>query len=194
MSNSSMITDIAFFLGIGVLAFLLWMMLLSLLSEKTQYWPPPGRETWQYQTLWWGIRTLIVCIAIVIYTNHSTWNIPHSLRYYLALPIFVCSFAIGSIAAFQLGWKNTHGIADRFVERGMYKISRNPQYVLYAISFLSLAVFVASIKAAILLSLLAIWYLLAPFPEEKWLEREYGEAYTSYKAKVSRYLGRGGAS
>lgn len=194
MSNSSVITNIAFFLGIGVFVFLLCMMLMSLRRDKTQYWPPPGRGTWQYQTLWWSIRTLIVCIAIVIYTNHSTWNIPQSLRYYLALPIFVCSFLIGTIAAFQLGWKNTHGIADRFIEQGMYKFSRNPQYVLYAMSFLSLAVFVASIKAAILLSLLALWYLLAPFPEEKWLEREYGEAYTLYKAKVSRYLGRRGTS
>ena len=110
----------------------------------------------------------------------------------MALPVFLFSFSIGMLGTYQLGWKNTHGIAEGFIDSGLYRFSRNPQYVLYSISFLSLAVLVASIKGAILLSLLAAWYLLAPFPEEKWLENKYGEAYREYKSKVPRYIGVGG--
>ena len=108
---------------------------------------------------------------------------------YIAMPIFLLSFTLGSIAALQLGWRNTHGEAIQFVKTGFYKYSRNPQYVLFSISFLTLGIWAASLEALILLLLLSFLYLRAPFPEEKWLEKKYGETYLVYKREVSRYFG-----
>ena len=43
--------------------------------------------------------------------------------------------------------------------------------------------------AAMLLLMWALFYLLAPFLEEPWLEQEYGSEYLAYKKRVPRFLG-----
>lgn len=178
-----------FLIGLGVHTLLLVMMLASVRDPDFQFWPPPSKDTWQYHLLWWCVRLLVICIGWLIYSEHSSFNLPDWFRFYICMPLFVITFALGSIAAFQLGWRNTHGEAVKFVNTGFYKYSRNPQYVLYSISFLCLGFWASSVKALILLALLAMWYLRAPFLEEQWLEQQYGESYLSYKRQVSRYFG-----
>jgi protein-S-isoprenylcysteine O-methyltransferase Ste14 len=180
---------IVFLIGVLVNAFLLSMMFASARHAQFQYWPPPGRHSWQYHSLWWSVRLLVVCICVLIYIEHSSLALPSWLRFYFAMPLFFLSFALGTVAAKQLGWANTHGIAEKFVARGFYKYSRNPQYVFYSVSFISLGIWAASAKALVLLTLLSFWYLRAPFPEERWLESKYGERYTTYKNRVPRYFG-----
>ena len=179
--------DLVFILGLIVHAFLLVMMLLSARQESFQFWPPPSKNSWQYHSLWWGIRILVACIGWLIYAEHSTLNLPDWLRFYVAMPCAITLFVLGTIAAKQLGWANTHGIADRFIRTGFYRYSRNPQYVFYALGFLCLGIWAASLKALILLLLLSVWYLRARFSEEKWLEAQYGREYLDYKNKVPRY-------
>ncbi len=184
--------QIIFLIGLLVNSFLLIMMIASSSNKRFQYWPPPSKNTWQYHSLWWSIRIIVLCISGLIYLDNSTLNIPQWLRFYLAMPGFVITFLLGTVAAMQLGWSNTHGVAQKFVARGFYRYSRNPQYVFYSISFLLLGLWVASFKALVLLLLLGVWYLRAPFPEEIWLEKQYGEKYLNYKKQVSRYFGRSG--
>lgn len=181
--------QIFFLIGLLINGFLLLMMFLSSGNDKFQYWPPPNKRSWQYHSLWWSVRILVICIGVLIYTDNSTIELPFWLRFYLGLPIFFATFILGSIAAVQLGWTNTHGIAENFVASGLYKYTRNPQYVFYSISFIFLGLWVASLEALILLLLLSFWYLRAPIPEEKWLEKQYGEEYLKYKRKVPRYFG-----
>lgn len=184
--------QIIFLIGLLVNVFLLMTMLASSNNKRFQFWPPPSKNTWQYHSLWWSIRLIVVCICSLIYLDNSTINIPYWLRFYLAMPGFIVTFLFGTVAAAQLGWSNTHGVAEKFVASGFYRYSRNPQYVFYSISFLLLGLWVASFKALILLVLLGVWYLRAPFPEEVWLEKQYGEKYLNYKKQVSRYFGRSG--
>lgn len=182
------INQVVFSLALAVNLFLLAMMYGSEKSKRFQFWPPPSSNSWQYYALWWSIRIIVVCIIWLIYREHSTLGMPDNLRFYVAAPIFMASFLLGTIAAFQLGWRNTHGEAEKFVQNGFYRFSRNPQYVIYSISFLSLSVCADSLKALILLVLLSVWYLRAPFPEEKWLTDQYGETYEYYKKRVPRYF------
>lgn len=178
-----------FLIGLSINGFLLALMQASSNNERFQFWPPPSRNSWQYESLWWSVRMLVACIAWLIYTEHSSFNVPTWLRLYVAMPGFVITFSLGSIAALQLGWTNTHGIQDKFITSGFYRYSRNPQYVFYSISFLFLGLWAASLKAMVLLLLLAIWYLRAPFPEERWLASRYGDTFLNYKERVSRYMG-----
>lgn len=181
--------EAVFLAGLSVHVYLLVMMLLSSFKEHFQFWPPPSKKSWQYHSLWWGIRVLVICICWLIYTDHSSVDMPSWLRFYFAMPSAIVFFTLGTIAAIQLGWTNTHGVADRFVATGFYKFSRNPQYVFYSISFVLLGIWAASFEALILLILLSAWYLRAPFPEEKWLEAQYGQEYIKYKNTTPRYLG-----
>lgn len=182
-------SEITFLLGLSVNGFLLLMMFRSTKNERFQFWPPPNKNSWQYHSLWWCVRLLVICIVTLIYLDHSNIDVPYWLRFYISMPSFILTFILGSIAATQLGWSNTHGIAEKFVANGLYRYSRNPQYVFYSASFIFLGLWAASAKAFVLLLLLSFWYLRAPFPEEKWLEKQYGEEYLKYKLKVPRYLG-----
>ena len=179
-------------IGLAINIFLLVLMLAASKIETFQFWPPPGNQTWQYHSLWWSIRLLVVCVCGLIVLDHSTLSIPAWLRFYVAAPVFLFTFFLGTVAAVQLGWKNTHGIAEEFVAAGLYRFSRNPQYVCYSTSFLMLGIWAASANALILLLTLSLWYLRAPISEESWLEKQYGDVYKAYKAKVPRYLGFGG--
>ncbi len=181
--------EVIFLTGLGIHLLLLVMMIASAIKSDFQFWPPPCNSAWQYHLLWWSVRLLVVCIGWLIYSEHSSFTLPNSIRFYICMPLFMVTFILGSIAAFQLGWRNTHGEAVKFIKTGFYKYSRNPQYVLFSISFLCLGFWAASIKAFVLLTLSAMWYLRAPFPEERWLEQQYGASYLTYKQQVPRYFG-----
>ena len=157
-------------------------------SQKKQFWPPPGQKTWQYHILWWSVRTIVLSIVALAYLEWGSLQLSDTLRYWVALPTFFLAFLLGSAAALNLGWTNTHGIENGFVDHGFYRYSRNPQYVLFSISFIAASVLIASSKALVLLWLLAFWYLIAPFPEERWLEERYGEKYLNYKKRIPRYF------
>ena len=178
-----------FIIGFLANAFLLTMLALGQVKENFQFWPPPKRDSWQYRSLWGAIRVLVLCIGLISWFEWSSLDIPHWLRFYVALPIFVIAAVLGTVAFLQLGWRNSHGEAAGFIETGLYKYSRNPQYVFYSIAGVFLGVLVASPKAIVLLVLAIFCYLSAPFPEERWLAKQYGERYLAYKRQVPRYLG-----
>ena len=178
-----------FIIGLLANAFLLTMLALGQVKENFRFWPPPKRDSWQYRSLWGAIRVLVLCIGLISWFEWSSLDIPHWLRFYVALPMFVIAAVLGTVAFLQLGWRNSHGEAAGFIETGLYKYSRNPQYVFYSIACIFLGVSVASSKAIVLLVLAIFCYLSAPFPEERWLAKQYGEKYLAYKRRVPRYLG-----
>lgn len=179
-----------FSLLLTIILFLLLMTAVSHYRHDLQFWPPPDKQTWQYRSFWAAFRLLFIGLPTLIYFEWSAVPIADWLRFYLALPVLIVSTTLGSLAFVQLGWCNTHGEAAGFLQTGLYRYSRNPQYVFYVAAYLSLAVLVASGKVALLLVLLSLWYLFAPFPEERWLEQRYGEKYLAYKRRIPRYWGR----
>jgi protein-S-isoprenylcysteine O-methyltransferase Ste14 len=165
------------------------MILFCRIKLKKQLWPPPGRNSWQCHIVWWSVRVIAICIGVISFQEWATLPIPDQIRFNIALPVFLFSASLGTLGFIQLGWRNTHGGAEKFIDTGIYKYSRNPQYLFYSISFISLGLLVASPKALVLLVLMSVWYLLAPFPEETWLEKQYGQRYLKYKSRVPRYFG-----
>jgi protein-S-isoprenylcysteine O-methyltransferase Ste14 len=78
---------------------------------------------------------------------------------------------------------------SRLVVAGPYKFTRNPMYLALAVVYLGIAVADQSLWALILLPVvLTIIRRRAIAPEEAFLERRFGADYTSYKAKVGRWL------
>ena len=79
--------------------------------------------------------------------------------------------------------------ASSLVATGPYKFTRNPMYLGLAVVYLGIAITDQSLWALILLPVvLTIIRRRAIEPEEAFLERRFGADYTSYKAKVRRWL------
>ena len=82
-------------------------------------------------------------------------------------------------------WKPT----TQVIQRGPFRITRNPMYLQMVLVCLGFAVALANLWILILTPLCA-WLLqrLAILPEEKYLEDKFGEGYLAYKRSVRRWI------
>jgi protein-S-isoprenylcysteine O-methyltransferase Ste14 len=84
---------------------------------------------------------------------------------------------------------NPTGAAQKLADRGIYAWTRNPMYLGVTIAFIGLAFGLAS-TWLLILALLMPFALkkLAIDPEEAYLGRRFGTAYTDYCARVPRWI------
>ncbi len=75
------------------------------------------------------------------------------------------------------------------IERGPYRFTRNPMYLLMVLVCMGVSVVLAN-ALILLLTPLAAWILerLAILPEEAYLERKFGQPYNRYRKRVRRWL------
>ena len=79
--------------------------------------------------------------------------------------------------------------STRIVTHGLYRFTRNPMYVGFALWTLGLAILVDSawMVLAVPIGLILIDRLIIT-REERYLERKFGEEYLNYKRRVRRWL------
>ena len=121
-------------------------------------------------------------------------DIPAPERHWIGGLIVAVSFAllsIWSVVIFRKSgqdekpWKPTPEI----VERGPYRITRNPMYLQMLIGCVGFAVILVDVWILILTPVCAIvLQKLAIEPEEAYLESKFGEAYLAYKRRVRRWV------
>ena len=77
---------------------------------------------------------------------------------------------------------------DEPVTDGLYKISRNPQWVTFAVVMIGFGLIVGSWTVLGLLTVRVVMNHFRILGEERALEDQYGESYLAYKNAVPRYL------
>jgi len=77
---------------------------------------------------------------------------------------------------------------DRPVRRGLYRVSRNPQWVSLASMFVGTCVAIGSWTALLLFSVAAVFYHFRIRGEERACLESYGESYREYVERVPRYF------
>ena len=79
----------------------------------------------------------------------------------------------------------------RFVATGPYRVVRNPMYLGVGSVVLAEAILFSSWSIGFYLVAVALlWHLFVVAYEEPTLERQFGEEYRAYRARVSRWLPR----
>ncbi len=117
-----------------------------------------------------------------------------SVRYWVGGAIAVLAFlclGLWSVVVFRRSgenenpWKPTAQI----VERGPFRLTRNPMYLQMVLVCIGLAVVLWNVWI-LLLTPLCAWTLqrLAIIPEEAYLESKFGERYVAYKRRVRRWI------
>jgi protein-S-isoprenylcysteine O-methyltransferase Ste14 len=82
-------------------------------------------------------------------------------------------------------WKPTTALATD----GLYRFSRNPIYVGFAVSYVGFAVAMDSLATlAMLVPCLVVVDRFVIAREERYLEARFGEAYRAYRTRVRRWL------
>ena len=146
-----------------VLALNLIALVLTLCLKNVQVWPPPSKRSWQFWFTW---------ISVLGILDQGTLGLNHYPRFIIAGILILISVPIGLSAIHQLSFKQTLGLEGKFITTGIYRYTRNPQYVTH-ILLIAAVVLVANSALALQIGIpYALWFMLAPFSEEAWLIKQ----------------------
>ena len=146
-----------------VLALNLIALVLTLCLKNVQVWPPPSKRSWQFWFTW---------ISVLGILDQGTLGLNHYPRFIIAGILILISVPIGLSAIHQLSFKQTLGLEGKFITTGIYRYTRNPQYVTH-ILLIAAVVLVANSALALQVGIpYALWFMLAPFSEGAWLIKQ----------------------
>jgi len=122
----------------------------------------------------------------------TTTLFPHA-RYVAGAVFFIVGILIGIAGVRDLRAAATNISTDlpttALVVDGVYGWSRNPLYLAMALAYIGIAIAAGSAWAIVLLvPLLVLMHIGVISREERYLKREFGDAYRQYKSRVRRWL------
>jgi protein-S-isoprenylcysteine O-methyltransferase Ste14 len=177
-----------FYINLSIHYIVLGLVLWSIFFPSKRIWPPPSKQSWQYKVYWYLFYIGVILDVILIILEFNSWIIPDKIRYFIAIPLILIGTSIVSFGIYTLGIKNTYGLENGFIDKALYKYTRNPQYLGDIILILGLILFVNSLNLTVLFLLAIIIFIIMPFSEEIWLEEKYGNNYIKYKSKTPRFI------
>jgi len=177
-----------FVFGIGIIVGLanlvgVWASRLGVAS----YYPLGGRG-WNYYVFWGFSHTLNVSLLVLGVRQFGTLGLPAG-AFYAGLILFVGGFLIVVVATFDLGVDRTQGFDGELKTTGLYRCSRNPQYVGYIPATVGYALIVDAPLVVPLCVIYVAWWISFPYAEEPWLRNHYGKEYEQYYETVPRFVG-----
>jgi len=178
------LTLIGIMIALTTLAAIIW----SVVYPQHRLWPPKRYTRQTPIIVWVPTFTLFGTLVWVGILEWGTWAIPYPIRFGLGgLLITLGNVGVWS-EVFKFGIDQTGGAAGTLRTGGLYRYSRNPQYVSDMLIVLGWMLMSAS-PSALLIGLTSVVVLMAaPFSEEPWLMEQYGDDYRAYKSQVRRFL------
>lgn len=176
------------FAGLGISGLTLAAILWSIWIPHQRLWPP-RRYTWATPIMVWvPTFTLFGVIIALGVLDWGTLSVPTWLRFGIG-PILII---LGNLAVWAevagFGIAQTGGAVGSLKTGGLYRYSRNPQYVADSTMLIGWALLAASGVALPVIAAAIVVLLVAPFAEEPWLDAVYGQEYARYRQRVRRYL------
>ncbi|MGO9544862.1 MAG: methyltransferase family protein [Rhodomicrobium sp.] len=181
-------TGIIFDVAAAALILLNVLLFATATSSSFKLWPTPSTKSWQHFTFWPLFRSgLGLTILYTILTVHWPES-SEALRFAIGLIFGLAGFGFTVYGYFDLGIENTYGADEGLVTNGLYRYSRNPQYVASILGFTGAGLANGQLHAVILCGLAVLVYVIMPYTEEPWLHQAYGDVYLDYKRRTPRFL------
>ncbi|MCO6042734.1 isoprenylcysteine carboxylmethyltransferase family protein [Aeoliella sp. ICT_H6.2] len=168
---------------------LIGFLIYSIVRPENRVWPPPGQQTWQYVLVW--LLTILAFAGFVV-VGVLDWNSlgwPVMFRWPIGSVLIVGGNVLAWVGVRQLSLKTTSGSKGPLVTDGLYRYSRNPQYLGDIAIISGWAILSASYFAIPLCLGAIIAFAITPLAEEPWLQEIHGDIYREYFNKVPRFLG-----
>jgi protein-S-isoprenylcysteine O-methyltransferase Ste14 len=164
------------------------LLVATILPGGFRLWPTPGKGSWQNNVFWPLFRTgmggLPVAAALLADLSGPLWW----LQLLIGIPLIVAGFSITFYGYFDLGIENTYGADENLVTNGLYRYSRNPQYVASIIGYAGIAIAAGSWIVWGLAAMAVLNYALMPLAEEPWLRKTFGDEYDEYMRTTPRFI------
>ncbi|ARC38803.1 DUF1295 domain-containing protein (plasmid) [Paracoccus yeei] len=175
-------------IGMAIAGSALAVVLWSIANTDRRIWPPQTFGPVKLAVGWGGTFVFFAAVIALGMLSWGSVQLPIWLRYGLG-PILILAGNAGVwVAVIGLGANQTMGAQGRLKTSGLYRFSRNPQYVADIAILIGWTLLSASIVAIPVITLGIAVFTAFPFAEESWLEERYGTAYLRYKAAARRFL------
>ncbi len=160
----------------------------SIFQPERRFWPPI-RSTAAHKTVVWTLTCASFGAALILgLLGWATLDLPWILRWGVGLGLIASGNVVVWSGVMQLGLAVTSGDEGVLRTGGLYRFSRNPQYVADMAILVGIGLLSASALAwpVIVTGIAAL--CLAPFAEERWLSERYGDPYRTYLSETRRFL------
>nr|WP_187430149.1 PEMT/PEM2 methyltransferase family protein [Roseobacter litoralis] len=183
-----MMPSVLVFTGLMIAAATFATMLWSIAYPNRRFWPPKRYTMATPILVWVPTFTLFGILIALGVMEWGSLPIPIFLRFGVGVFLIVAGNVVVWSEAAKFGVAQTGGAKGSLRTRGMYRYSRNPQYVADIAMIIGWMMLCASSGAALVGLAGIIVLIAAPFAEEPWLKEQYGSAFKDYKAKVRRFI------
>ena len=175
-------------LGLGIAAGTLAALIWSIARPSQRLWPPDEYTIRTPFLVWVPTFTLFGVLVLLGILGWATLPFPDWMRFWIGVPLILTGNAAVWFEVVRFGIAQTGGAVGHLRTDGLYRYSRNPQYVadifmVIGWMLLTAAPLVFPVGSAAVLVLLA-----APFAEEPWLRARYGADFEEYASRVRRFL------
>ena len=179
-------TMLAALLGCLANSLLIFGLIGSIFRPEQRVWQPEN-STALHRFVVWALTSAGFGSAIFIgLAEWGTLDVPALLRWELGLLLIVFGNVVVWAGVLHLGFAATSGAKGSLRTTGLYRYSRNPQYLADIAILVGIGILSASIMSwpVIITGIVAL--ALAPFSEEPWLLEKYGDAYAEYLRATRR--------
>jgi protein-S-isoprenylcysteine O-methyltransferase Ste14 len=157
-----------------------FMLLLSPRAVVKRLYDVPVWNSQQRVLSLMGTPFSLACITLIVFTPLKI-----SQAVFMAgLVVFAVGFA-GMISALIV-FRRTP--LDQLVTGGLYRISRNPQWVSLCLMILGTGIAIGSWTVVLLLLVIVVFTHFRILGEERSCAKRYGEPYQEFLQRVPRYL------
>lgn len=187
-TNASSLAPLFAGAGIVSVGILLVGLAASILGSEFRFWPHGDRD-WTFWMGWVCWTLYFLSFLLVSYLDAGGLFAPGSIALAVGSVLIVAGSAVAVFAALQVGLTTSTGVSAELYTDGLYRYSRNPQYVGFVTAIVGVILCSGSGYALLLGLLGVVWFLVAPLAEEPWLEAEYGAPYVAYRKRTPRFIG-----
>ena len=164
-------------------------IVIHLFKPKLNIWPPPGQDSWQFWYTWMLYTLGAIGFPAIAILDWGSMKLDHWSFYLLGFGCLLIGMPLGEWSVRTLEVHQTLGLKGILLTKGPYRLSRNPQYVAVILIYAGIVLITTSNMGLIIGAIMGLWFLLAPFSEEPWLEGQFGEQYQEYRKNVPRFIG-----
>lgn len=165
------------------------MLLYSIARPSRRIWPPPAQQTWQYYVVWLFTLLSFGGFIVVGILDWNSLDWPSWFRWVIGMVLIAAGNILAWVGVRQLSMKTTSGNAGPLVTDGLYRYSRNPQYIGDICIIAGWAILSASYWAMPLCIGGIVAFLITPLAEEPWLRDLHGEPYIEFCQRTPRFIG-----
>ena len=187
--NRSQVSSVLTIIGLLIAAATLGALVWSIACPARRIWPPKAYSVWTPILVWVPTFALFGTLIALGVIGWGQMELPVWMRYGLGIPIIVLSNIVVWSAVREFGIAQTGGAEGTLKTDGLYRYSRNPQYVADALMVFGWLLLSSSTEALLVGATAIFVLLLAPFAEESWMKERYGAAYEAYMKATPRFFG-----